>query len=159
MTKVERNKKQIARRSSHFCKQLLRKLSSSAPVAGLHSSILSYAELIDYGNAAIQQFKHFNIYMASSLGLYDKKMNLPSRYQLILFSSNLNILQQEGNKIKNVLPGTQSLSVPAVARLVNHSSEFQLQLELEGSYVNGNCTEDADFKESMYMHASLLSRE
>ena len=67
-------------------------------VAGLHSIVLSYAELIDYGNPP-QQFKHFNIFMVSSLALYDKKMTLPSRYQLILFSLNLNIFQWEGNKI------------------------------------------------------------
>ena len=42
-----------------------------------------------------QQFKHFNIFMVSSPGLYDKKMTLPSRYQLILFSSNLNIFQKQ----------------------------------------------------------------
>ena len=56
-----------------------------------------------------------------------------------------------------VLPWTQSLSVPAVARLINHSSDFQLLLALEGSYVNGNCTEDVDCKENM--PASQLSRE
>ena len=78
MTKVERNSKQIAGRSSHFCKQPLRKLSSSTPVAGLHSSVLSFAELIDNGNAAIHQFKHFNIYMVSTPGLYNKKMAVPS---------------------------------------------------------------------------------
>ena len=59
MTKVERNKKQIAGRSSHFCKQPLRKLSSSTPVAGLHSSVLSFAELIDYGNAATIQILQY----------------------------------------------------------------------------------------------------
>ena len=51
MTKVKRNSKQIAGRSSHFREQPLSKLSSSTPVAGLHSSVLSYAELIDYGKA------------------------------------------------------------------------------------------------------------
>ena len=51
MTKVKRNSKQIAGRSSHFRKQPLPKLSISTPVAGLHSSVLSYAELIDYANA------------------------------------------------------------------------------------------------------------
>ena len=56
MTKVKRNKKQIAGRSSHFRKQPLPKLSiSTLHVAGLHSSVLSYAELIDYGNAATIQ--------------------------------------------------------------------------------------------------------
>ena len=59
MTKVERNKKQITGRSSHFCKQPLRKLSSSTPVAGLHSSVLSFAELIDYGNAATIQILQY----------------------------------------------------------------------------------------------------
>ena len=44
-----------------------------------------------------------------------------------------------------------------MTRLINHFQEFQLQLALEGSYVNGNCTEDADYKENM--HASQLSRE
>ena len=48
-----------------------------------------------------QQFKHFNIFMVSSLALYDKKMTLPLRYQLILFSLNLNIFQWEGNKINS----------------------------------------------------------
>ena len=56
MTKVKRNSKQIVGRSSHFRKQPLpAKLSSSTPVAGIHSSVLSYAELIDYGDAAIIQ--------------------------------------------------------------------------------------------------------
>ena len=55
MTKVKRNSKQIAGRSSHFRKQPLRKLPSSTPIAGLHSSVLSYAELIYYGNAATIQ--------------------------------------------------------------------------------------------------------
>ena len=56
MTKVKRNSKQIAGRSSHFRKQPLPKLSiSTLHVAGLHSSVLSYAELIDYGDAAIIQ--------------------------------------------------------------------------------------------------------
>ena len=55
MTKVKRKKKQIAGRSLHFRRQPLPKLSSSTPVAGLHSSLLSYAELIDYGDAATIQ--------------------------------------------------------------------------------------------------------
>ena len=136
MTKVKRNSKQIAGRSSHFCKQPLQKLSSSTPVAGLHSSVLSYAELIDYGDAAIiQTLRYFSIWCLP--WVICQKLTLPSRYELILFSSNL--------------------SVPAVASFINRSSEFQLLLALEGSYVNGNCTEDADCKENM--HASQLSRE
>ena len=57
MTKVKRNSKQIAGRSSHFCKQPLQKLSSSTPVAGLHSSVLSYSELIDHA-ATIQTLQY-----------------------------------------------------------------------------------------------------
>ena len=104
-----------------------------------------------------QQFKHFNIFMVSTPGLYNKKMALPSWYQLILFSLNLNIFQWEGNKINCFTWNSVSKCSGCRARLINHSSEFQLQLALEGSYVNGNCTEDVDCKENM--PASQLSRE
>ena len=59
MTKVKRNSKQIAGRSSHFRIQPLTKLSSSTPITGLHSSVLSYAELINYGNAATIQILQY----------------------------------------------------------------------------------------------------
>ena len=49
------------------------KVTKFNAVAGLHSSLLSYAELIDYNDAATIQTLNFNIYMVSSLGLYDKK--------------------------------------------------------------------------------------
>ena len=51
MTKVKRNSKQIAGRSSHFLQTTATKVINFNAVAGLHSSVLSYAELIDYGNA------------------------------------------------------------------------------------------------------------
>ena len=51
MTKVKRNSKQIAGRSSHFRKQPLPKLSISTLLPNFSSIVLSYAELIDYSNA------------------------------------------------------------------------------------------------------------
>ena len=55
MAKVTRKKKQIAGRSSHFLQTTATKVIKFNAVAGLHSIALSYAELIDHGNAATIQ--------------------------------------------------------------------------------------------------------
>ena len=52
MTKVKRNSKQICRKELALSKTTATKVIKFNAVAGLHSSVLSYAELIDYGKAA-----------------------------------------------------------------------------------------------------------
>ena len=84
-----------------------------------------------------QQFKHFNIFMVSFPGAIGQKndFTLAIPVNFVFFKS-------------------QYFPVGGKQNLMFYW-EFQLQLALEGSYGNGNCTEDTDYKENM--HASRES--
>ena len=92
-----------------------------------------------------QQFKHFNIFMVSFPGAIGQKndFTLAIPVNFVFFKSQY-----------FPVGGKQNLMFYLELSHFN-DWEFQLQLALEGSYGNGNCTEDTDYKENM--HASRES--